>query len=67
MGQAYAQGRAGGGGFGGAKPTVAQAGQQAMRGYEQARTGAEQQMQGQMYDAQMTEAKAIKIEDKNKM
>ena len=59
LGQAYAQGRSGGGGFGGAKPTVAQAGQQAMRGYGQARAGAGQQMQGQMYEAQMTEAKAI--------
>ena len=60
LGQAYAQGRSGGGGFGGAKPTVAQAGQQAMRGYGQAKMGAGQQMQGQMYDAQMAEAKSIK-------
>tara|TARA_R110000824_G_scaffold54044_3_gene149239 strand:- start:5629 stop:6195 length:567 start_codon:yes stop_codon:yes gene_type:complete len=60
LGQAYAQGRSGGGGFGGAKPTVAQAGQQAMRGYGQAKMGAGQQMQGQMYDAEMAETKSIK-------
>ena len=60
IGQAYAQGRAGGGGFGGTSPSVAGAGAQAMRGYGQARAGAQQQMQGQMFDAQMTEAKAIK-------
>jgi len=60
LGQAYAQGRSGGGGFGGAKPTVAQAGQQAMRGYGQAKMGAGQQMQGQMYDAEMAEAKSVK-------
>jgi len=49
IGGAYAQGRAGGGGFGGTKPTVAQASEQAMKGYDQAQFG-----------AQMTQAKAIK-------
>ena len=71
LGQVYAKGRAGGGGFGGSTPSVGAVGQQAMRGYGQARgaaregmgrtiMGAEQQYTGQMFDAQMAEAKAIK-------
>ena len=60
LGQAYAKGRSGGGGFGGATPSVGRVGQQAMMGYGSAKDAAQQQMQGQMFDAQMTEAKAIK-------
>jgi FtsZ-binding cell division protein ZapB len=60
LGQAYAKGRSGGGGFGGSSPSVGRVGQQAMMGYDATKDAAQQQMQGQMFDAQMTEAKAIK-------
>lgn len=60
LGQAYAKGRSGGGGFGGSTPSVDRIGQQAMLGYDTTRDAAQQQMQGQMFDAQMAEAKAIK-------
>tara|TARA_Y100001973_G_C5061374_1_gene262840 strand:+ start:184 stop:759 length:576 start_codon:yes stop_codon:yes gene_type:complete len=60
LGQAYAKGRSGGGGFGGSTPSVGRVGQQAMMGYDTTKDAAQQQMQGQMFDAQMAEAKAIK-------
>jgi hypothetical protein len=59
LGQAYARGRAGGGGFGGSSD-IGRIKQATMKNYDQAKMGAQQQMQGQMFDAQMTEAKAIK-------
>ena len=59
LGQAYAKGRSGGGGFGGSAPSIDRVGQQAMLGYDATRDAAQQQMQGQMFDAQMAEAKAI--------
>ena len=59
LGQAYAKGRSGGGGFGGSTPSVGRVGQQAMMGYDTTKDAAQQQMQGQMFDAQMAEAKAI--------
>jgi len=60
LGQAYAKGRSGGGGFGGSTPSVGRVGQQAMMGYSGAKDVAQQQMQGQMFDANMAQAKAIK-------